>query len=248
MFEARAGVMPSMWLSMYLFCKSAIFEVCGSAMSESLMGWPYWSSSIQIILRESGIKTGGEADDLSILVLDVVIAIDGDKITVRELTFGEQIRHAGALSIVTAALKSCLSGEDDPFRLLDALSAHEKEIFELVSAAAGKPVGWIEALGGEVGERLLLAFWEANKAFFTPPGRLSRWRNGQSPGWGEVFATLIRHGHRSCELMSYTARQIGLYYKEALRAEGREQARAIVATNLGMTGGKEARKAVKDLL
>ncbi|GHU34226.1 hypothetical protein AGMMS50256_27550 [Betaproteobacteria bacterium] len=47
--------------------------------------------------------------------------------------------------------------------------------------------------------------------------------------------------------MSYTARQIGLYYREALKAEGREQARAILATNLGMAGGKEAQKVVKQL-
>jgi hypothetical protein len=47
--------------------------------------------------------------------------------------------------------------------------------------------------------------------------------------------------------MDYTGRQIALYYREAVKAEGREQARAIVATNLGLAGGKEARKAVKAL-
>jgi hypothetical protein len=47
--------------------------------------------------------------------------------------------------------------------------------------------------------------------------------------------------------MNYTARQIGLYYAEALKAEGRAQAHAIIATNLGVNGGKEARKAVKQL-
>jgi hypothetical protein len=66
-------------------------------------------------------------------------------------------------------------------------------------------------------------------------------------GWGRIFATLIRHGHDKDGLMRYTARQIGLFYKEALRAEAQAQAGAIIAVNLGMAGGKEATKAVKNL-
>ncbi|MDR1936848.1 MAG: hypothetical protein LBS49_14970 [Candidatus Accumulibacter sp.] len=48
--------------------------------------------------------------------------------------------------------------------------------------------------------------------------------------------------------MGYTARQLALYYREAVAAENRAQAQAIVAANLGFAGGKEAQKAVKGLL
>ena len=47
--------------------------------------------------------------------------------------------------------------------------------------------------------------------------------------------------------MGYTFRQIALYYREALAAEGRDQAAAIIAANLGMAGGKAAQKAVKQM-
>ena len=47
--------------------------------------------------------------------------------------------------------------------------------------------------------------------------------------------------------MDYTKRQITLFYSEAIRAEGRRQASAIVAANLGFAGGKDARRAVSAL-
>jgi hypothetical protein len=47
--------------------------------------------------------------------------------------------------------------------------------------------------------------------------------------------------------MGYTTRQIALFYREAVAGEGERQAAAIVAANLGLAGGKEARKAVERL-
>ncbi|GHU00014.1 hypothetical protein AGMMS49960_06990 [Betaproteobacteria bacterium] len=47
--------------------------------------------------------------------------------------------------------------------------------------------------------------------------------------------------------MDYTARQLTLYYKEALAAEMEAQAGAIVTTNLGFAGGKAAQGAVERL-
>jgi hypothetical protein len=47
---------------------------------------------------------------------------------------------------------------------------------------------------------------------------------------------------------TYTARQIGLYYKTALAHENEAQARAILAHNVGSTGGTEAQRMVNALL
>ncbi|MDR2365188.1 MAG: hypothetical protein LBD68_04940 [Zoogloeaceae bacterium] len=48
--------------------------------------------------------------------------------------------------------------------------------------------------------------------------------------------------------MDYTARQIMLFYREAIRHENAEQAGRILAANLGFSGGKAAQRAVKELL
>jgi precorrin isomerase len=47
--------------------------------------------------------------------------------------------------------------------------------------------------------------------------------------------------------MDYTARQLALFFREAMKAENRHQAQAIIAANLGFAGGKEARRAVNEL-
>ncbi|MDR3055264.1 MAG: hypothetical protein LBU53_07665 [Zoogloeaceae bacterium] len=48
--------------------------------------------------------------------------------------------------------------------------------------------------------------------------------------------------------MRYTARQIALFFREAIRAENEQQARAICAANLGFSGGKETKNAINELL
>lgn len=122
-------------------------------------------ASAPLAAETAGAAEG--ADDLAVLVPDVTIEIGGEKITVRELRFGEQIRHAGALATVVAALKAGLRDGDGPALLIDALTACEKDLFALLGAATGQAAEWIEALAGADGEALLLAFWEANKPFFT---------------------------------------------------------------------------------
>ncbi|MCL2344957.1 MAG: hypothetical protein FWC58_03775 [Desulfobulbus sp.] len=47
--------------------------------------------------------------------------------------------------------------------------------------------------------------------------------------------------------MDYTLNQIGLYYREAVAHENAMQAAAIVAANLGASGGEKAMAAVKRL-
>ncbi|MDR0736106.1 MAG: hypothetical protein LBF51_04610 [Zoogloeaceae bacterium] len=47
--------------------------------------------------------------------------------------------------------------------------------------------------------------------------------------------------------MHYTARQLALFFREAMRAENRHQAQAIIAANLGFAGGNEAQKAISRL-
>jgi hypothetical protein len=106
-----------------------------------------------------------DADELAVLVPDVEITVGGQKITVRELRFGEQVRHAGALAaIVAAMLPNQKDGKGALF--LDALPVCGKELFTLLAVATGQSEAWVEALSSEDGDQLLLAFWETNRRFF----------------------------------------------------------------------------------
>lgn len=105
-----------------------------------------------------------QADDLTILMPDGEIEIGGEKITVKALRFGDQMRHGATLKALTEAMKACMQDEGVG-SLLDAFAANSEGIYGLLEAATGKPRDWIEALTGEEGEALLL-FWTVNKDFF----------------------------------------------------------------------------------
>lgn len=90
---------------------------------------------------------------------------------------------------------------------------------------------------------------ERQRAFF----RAAR-RDAGRPGapqtpvrWGELYATLIAHGHSPGDLARYTTRQLSLYWREALRREARASAYRIADVNAGMAGGKHANERIKAL-
>lgn len=92
------------------------------------------------------------------------------------------------------------------------------------------------------------------RAFFRQPRQKPRYGavpggNGgaETIGWGEIYATLIAHGHRACDLGHYTDRQLKLYYREAQRLERRRSAARLVDVNAGMAGGKAATDRLRDL-
>lgn len=92
------------------------------------------------------------------------------------------------------------------------------------------------------------------RAFFRPP--CPEPRGGHIPGagagtatidWGEIYATLVAHGHRAHDLGSYTARQLKLYYREALRLERQRSARRLADVNAAMAGGDAATNRLQNL-
>ncbi|MDR2186859.1 MAG: hypothetical protein LBE62_02270 [Azonexus sp.] len=121
-------------------------------------------------LPPGGGGVGGEGEQssdlavLAVLAPDGEITIGGEKITVKKLTFGDQIKHAMALKWVSDALKTSFS--EDVGCLIDALSDIGDALYELLEAATGKPRDWIEGLQGGEGEALLLTFWTVNADFF----------------------------------------------------------------------------------
>jgi hypothetical protein len=107
-------------------------------------------------------------DDSAILFPDIELEAGGEKITVRELRFGEQLKHHALLVRLGEALKPTLSvAEDDALTIImDALSREMETVMQLVAICTGKSPSFIESLSGSDGEGLLMAWWAANHAFF----------------------------------------------------------------------------------
>ncbi|MDR1936849.1 MAG: hypothetical protein LBS49_14975 [Candidatus Accumulibacter sp.] len=104
---------------------------------------------------------------MEILFPDRQITLQGETITVRELNFGEQLRHGAALAAFAAAFTPvALVPEDEPTAALDALAAHWESMRPLVALACGRDAAWIEALAPEEGEVLLIVWWSVNQGFF----------------------------------------------------------------------------------
>jgi hypothetical protein len=109
-----------------------------------------------------------ETADIDILAPDLEIEIKNEKVVVRELTFGEQLRHAQALADITEALRGLMKpgSVDDLGGVVDALEARGDSLTQLMAVSTGKDAAWIASLSGEAGETLMLTWWRANQHFF----------------------------------------------------------------------------------
>ena len=90
------------------------------------------------------------------------------------------------------------------------------------------------------------------RPFFYPPrGERSRCEPGGSEtrtvGWGELYATLIAHGHRLDDVRRYTNRQLTLFYREAVRRDARMSTARLLDVNAGFAGGEPADRRVAAL-
>ncbi|WP_223871540.1 DUF6631 family protein [Candidatus Dactylopiibacterium carminicum] len=115
-------------------------------------------------------KAAAPADDLAVLFPDREITVAGVQLTVRELTFEEQVAHHAVLADLADALGAippdALQTESGVNVVLDVLAAHWEGVRGLVAISTGQPLDWIRALGGEDGENLALTWWAVNQGFF----------------------------------------------------------------------------------
>ncbi|MDR1063027.1 MAG: hypothetical protein LBL48_03720 [Azoarcus sp.] len=118
-----------------------------------------------------GDSPADQEDDLDVLAPERAIMVGGETVTVREYSFGEQLKHGALLSELTGALRPALShatsgGAQQPGDLLDALAAHSDEVLAAIALSVDRPVEWVAALSGEDGEALALTWWGVNMGFF----------------------------------------------------------------------------------
>jgi hypothetical protein len=107
-------------------------------------------------------------DDLDIFNAVREVEIAGERVTVREINFGEQLRHNTTLRFIADDLKDVLNSPktDLANTILYALSNNGDEVTQIISICCGKPTEWIEGLSGEDGELLMAMWWSVNQGFF----------------------------------------------------------------------------------
>lgn len=114
----------------------------------------------------------GQAPDTSLEVMfpDRQLTVGGIEVTVRELTFGEQLRHNHLLAPLADALSAIapqqLEGPDSVNFIFDALALYADALRELVAISCGQSVAWVDALSPGDGEALILSWWMVNSGFF----------------------------------------------------------------------------------
>jgi hypothetical protein len=117
--------------------------------------------------RTKVVKTPPVASDLEILAPDREMMVDDEKITVRELAFGDQLAQAARLSAVADAIKPLLAAGDlRTDQALDALSKVAEDIVALIAVSTGKTAEWVRSRSGGTGEQLMLLWWQVNQHFF----------------------------------------------------------------------------------
>ena len=107
--------------------------------------------------------------ELEILFPTAEIEVAGEKLEVKEYTLKQQLQYNGKFMPFINALRATLGNNQEDFSLDDlmvCLSANYQNVMELVAISINKPVEFVESLGSQDGEALLIIWWGVNSDFF----------------------------------------------------------------------------------
>jgi hypothetical protein len=108
------------------------------------------------------------AGDLAILYPERHASIAGVAIIMREYSFAESLRHAGAIQAFTDAITGIALGGNlhdlDSLRLV--FGEQSEHVMALIAVACDQPLAWVQALNAQDGEQLLMLWWGTNADFF----------------------------------------------------------------------------------
>lgn len=112
------------------------------------------------------------ADDLAILLPDRRVTLEtGEVVEVREFSVRDGLAANAFAFPLIAAIEALFAGDavDDvaPHLVWQAFGEHIDITMRLLALATGKDVEWLEMLGDDDGQALLVALWGANTGFFT---------------------------------------------------------------------------------
>nr|DAV20619.1 MAG TPA: hypothetical protein [Caudoviricetes sp.] len=108
--------------------------------------------------------------ELEILFPTAEIEVAGEKLEIKEYTLKQQLQYNAKFMPFINALRATLGNSQEDFSLDDlmvCLSANYQNVMELVAISINKPVEFVESLGNQDGEALLIIWWGVNSDFFT---------------------------------------------------------------------------------
>lgn len=106
-------------------------------------------------------------DDAEILYpADDPIEINGELITVRELTYGQSMRLSAALEPLLQAMARALQSAEHADELQMIMAQHPESWAALICAATGRDRDWLDTLTDEQGMAIQARAWSRNSAFF----------------------------------------------------------------------------------
>lgn len=112
-------------------------------------------------------KKEAGADDLEVLHPERLLTIADREITVREYGFVEGLRLLKLAEQIIAGLQGDLSRGAPSFEsVMGVIAAHADAAVQLIAVAADVDVDWIESLGQDDGQLLLMAWWGVNGPFY----------------------------------------------------------------------------------
>ena len=107
-------------------------------------------------------------NESAILFPDQTITLGGEKITVREFYFLQEMEALPLAMPIINDLARVFGGDDDPgFTVIEQIFyQYQEAFFSLLSMATGKPAEWIKQLKADEGPVLGMTFWSGNRRFF----------------------------------------------------------------------------------
>lgn len=118
-------------------------------------------------------KEAAGADDLSVLMPDGQLTIDGQTITVNEYRFFDGLALRDQARPFFDDLYTLLAPEqhDQPPPSFDdfeiqLLAKHKALVMQMVALSTGQTPEWVAALGDEDGEAVMMTWWQVNSRFF----------------------------------------------------------------------------------
>lgn len=106
-----------------------------------------------------------DATEAEILFPGREITIGDELLTIREFSYGEQLRYAARCRALLAAIEEAFAG-DEAASVDDVIEDFSDEWISLLALASGKSKEWLHALTREQGDLLSTAMWETNRDFF----------------------------------------------------------------------------------
>ncbi|EPE7212183.1 DUF6631 family protein [Pseudomonas aeruginosa] len=115
-------------------------------------------------------KTAAPDGSLEVLFPDRQLTVGGVEVTVRELSFSEQLRHNHLLAPLGDSLAAIppqkMDSPESINVIFDALALHADALRELIAISCGQSMDWVDTLPPAEGEALVLTWWEVNSGFF----------------------------------------------------------------------------------